>query len=886
MSDWTGHADPVAIFQKFSPLVRSEMQTAIVKKPRKPLSKQKANSLASIALAPLCLGLLAQPATAQIVNDAVATGAPDLGVLEDALASETVGVALPITATLDEASTDSGADGVPSILNVFDNDILNGAPASPTNTTITLAPGSSVPPELTFDPATGVVGIAPGTPAGTYSFQYELCETANSENCRIATVNVTVEAPEIEATDDEVTGVIGATGADDAINAFDNDTLGGQAVDPDEIVATVETPATPLTPGAPVPVLDPETGLLDIPAGTPAGPYTIEYQICEELNPTNCADASITIEVLAAEITSEDDAPEPVREGIGNPNAINVFDNDTLNGEPVDPADITTSILTPAADPGVVLDPSTGIVSIGPNVPAGPYTIEYQICETLNPTNCSISTVEIVVEPAISALEGTVFYDNDADANLGSSESGAPNWIVQVQQDGDVVAETTTDDDGNYSIENLLSSEEYSVVFIHPETGVVFDMIDEVVLLPNETTSDQNAPIDPSGIIYDSVERTPISGATLTLLGANGNPLPTACFVDASQANQTTGASGEYRFDIVPGAAAQCPLTETEYTISITPPTGYSGPSSVLPPLDGPFDPSGLAAPVRINPDNSVPTIASPPYYYNFELETGDPDVVFNHIPLDPFLTRGELIVTKTSPKRTANVGDVVPYEITVRNAENVQRADVDVVDILPAGLKYVAGTSLVNGIPEEPESTGRILTWEDQIIPANGSSTYNLTLVVGAGVTGGEKVNTGLAQNGADGADISNRGTAVVTIVPSAVFDCSELIGKVFEDADRDGYQDENEPGVPGVRLGTVNGQLITTDEHGRYHIACAAVPDSRIGSNFVLKVDTRTLPLGWEPTTDNPRSIRLTRGKFGELNFGVAPKELPAAEQAEKGE
>ena len=269
-----------------------------------------------------------------------------------------------------------------------------------------------------------------------------------------------------------------------------------------------------------------------------------------------------------------------------------------------------------------------------------------------------------------------------------------------------------------------------------------------------------------------------------------------------------------------------------------------------------------------------------------FELESGDPDIIFNHIPIDPFLTRGELIVTKTSPKRTANVGDVVPYEITVRNAENVQRAGVDVVDLLPSGTKYVTGTSLVDGVASDPVSTGRMLTWEDQVIPANGAVTYNLALVIGAGVTGGEKVNTGLAQDGVDGGEISNRGTAVVTIVPSAVFDCSELIGKVFEDADRDGYQDENEPGVPGVRLATVNGQLITTDEFGRYHIACAAVPDARLGSNFVLKVDTRTLPLGWEPTTDNPRSIRLTRGKFGELNFGVAPKEERPAEQNEKGE
>jgi hypothetical protein len=216
---------------------------------------------------------------------------------------------------------------------------------------------------------------------------------------------------------------------------------------------------------------------------------------------------------------------------------------------------------------------------------------------------------------------------------------------------------------------------------------------------------------------------------------------------------------------------------------------------------------------------------------------------------------------------------------------ENAQRAGVSVVDILPAGTKYVAGSSSVNGVAQEPVAKDRSLEWQGQIIPANGSVRYNLAVVVGAGVTGGEKVNTGLARNGIDGQPVSNRSTAVVSIVPSAVFDCSELLGKVFEDRNRNGYQDEGEPGVPSVRLATVNGHLVTTDMHGRYHIACAAVPDARIGSNFVLKLDPRTLPLGWEATTDNPRSIRLTRGKFGELNFGVAP-ELPSEKRAAKGE
>ena len=216
-----------------------------------------------------------------------------------------------------------------------------------------------------------------------------------------------------------------------------------------------------------------------------------------------------------------------------------------------------------------------------------------------------------------------------------------------------------------------------------------------------------------------------------------------------------------------------------------------------------------------------------------------------------------------------------------MRNAENVQRAGVTVIDLLPPGFSFIPGSAAIDGIPTAPtaSNSNRPLQWEDQVIPANGSLTYSLTLTVGSGVTSGTRVNTGFALDGPSGLPISNRGTATVRIVPSAVFDCSELLGKVYEDINRNGYQDEGEPGVPGVRLATVNGLLVTTDEHGRYHIACAAVPNARIGSNFVLKVDERTLPIGWATTTFNPQSIRLTRGKFGELNFGVAPLEERAA-------
>jgi uncharacterized repeat protein (TIGR01451 family) len=326
--------------------------------------------------------------------------------------------------------------------------------------------------------------------------------------------------------------------------------------------------------------------------------------------------------------------------------------------------------------------------------------------------------------------------------------------------------------------------------------------------------------------------------------------------------------SGAYRFDVVPGGAAACPISETLYTVRITPPANYAAPSSVLPPQPGPFDPTGRAGPISIAPSANPPTgTEAAVYYLDFRLAANDPDIIFNHIPLDPFLNRAALVVIKTTPKRGVSMGELVPYSITVRNTEAADRANVDVVDIAPQGFRYVPGSAVA-----EPVQTDRQLIWRGQTIAANSSVSYSLAMVVGSGSTGGTKINTAVARDSISGADISNRSTAAVSITPSAVFDCAELLGKVFEDSNRNGVQDDGERGLPAVRLATVNGQLITTDSFGRYHLTCAAVPDARIGSNFVLKVDPRTLPAGYALTQDNPQSIRLTRGKFGEMNFGAA--------------
>jgi hypothetical protein len=109
------------------------------------------------------------------------------------------------------------------------------------------------------------------------------------------------------------------------------------------------------------------------------------------------------------------------------------------------------------------------------------------------------------------------------------------------------------------------------------------------------------------------------------------------------------------------------------------------------------------------------------------------------------------------------------------------------------------------------------------------------------------------------------------VRIVPDPTFDCTDIIGKVFDDANANGYPDEGEKGLGGVRIVSARGLIATTDKEGRFHITCAAVPNEDRGSNFILKLDDRTLPTGYRVTTQNPLVHRLTRGKAIKFNFGA---------------
>ncbi|WP_345157264.1 gliding motility-associated C-terminal domain-containing protein, partial [Flavobacterium ginsengisoli] len=264
--------------------------------------------------------------------------------------------------------------------------------------------------------ASGDVTLAANTPSGTYSITYEICEKdANPSNCKTAVAEVKV-VNIIDAILDTITPINGNIGGT-TISLVENDTLNGNKV----VIGTNSGEVTINIVGTLPSGLTLNTnGTITVAPNTPKGNYNIEYIICEVgAVPANCDSVTITVPVTAGNLVANaDEIPSVLGSDVPQTLGKNVFENDTKNNQPLDPADVT--LKTTTADPkGYLTVDADGNIVLGANPPAGTYELTYEICEKLNPDNCSSNTVKVTVGlPAIDAVEDVIASIN---GNIGGT---------------------------------------------------------------------------------------------------------------------------------------------------------------------------------------------------------------------------------------------------------------------------------------------------------------------------------------------------------------------------------------------------------------------------------------------------------------------------------
>lgn len=264
------------------------------------------------------------------------------------------------------------------------------------------------------------------------------------------------------------------------------------------------------------------------------------------------------------------------------------------------------------------------------------------------------SDEDTIVSPA--TIGDLVWYDADSSGTKEPGENGIDNvTLYLINSSGDTIDTQTTDQNGAYSFANVApgsytvdvdnstvsidyvlttSSEPLSVTvtsgqnYQNADFGYVEgpDSDGDRIKDHLEGTGDRdgdgipdNEDYDPSGYIYAETTGEILSGGSIQVSG----PGAITILYD--------GSTGYYEF-YTDGTAGT-------YTVTVTPPPGYQLSTTCTSSDPPPIDPTGQSNPLVLgNGENGstgfLTSADCTPYYFTFNLESGDPFIINNNYPM------------------------------------------------------------------------------------------------------------------------------------------------------------------------------------------------------------------------------------------------------------
>jgi YVTN family beta-propeller protein len=297
----------------------------------------------------------------------------------------TVTVAVRAPFVLDAVSdTAESFPGRSVLASVLANDTLDGTPV--TNATVTLSAVSTTSSGILLNTWSGSVFVLVGTPPGTQTLTYRVCEIASPTNCDDADVTITVKAFPIDAVNDAVSA---ARSGGPAGSVLANDMF----ADALATVATVRLSQLSSTDAGVS--LDVATGVVNVAAGTAVGTYTVGYRICEIATPSNCDDATVTVTVQPLQITAVGDSGRGSSKS-ANTVIANVLANDWLGNARATTANVSLSLVSISpANKMIALDVKDGSIDVLGKASSGLFQVVYEICEIAMPSNCARATAKV-----------------------------------------------------------------------------------------------------------------------------------------------------------------------------------------------------------------------------------------------------------------------------------------------------------------------------------------------------------------------------------------------------------------------------------------------------------------------------------------------------------
>ncbi|WP_289041739.1 Ig-like domain-containing protein, partial [uncultured Zobellia sp.] len=233
-----------------------------------------------------------------------------------------------------------------------------------------------------------------------------LVSSANNSCPEEAQATLTV-INNVDAIDDSagITAVEGFTGVNDVLNVLDNDEFNGVILTPASVTIT------PVTNG---PLTVNGDGSVDVANNTGTGSYTVNYQICDAANPSNCDIATVTVNVGVNSLPiAQDDAISVAQDS--NNNSLNVLANngngpDDFGGDGPNagaialPSASSTNGGTVSIDNNSTpLDPTDDTVLYTPAAGySGPDSFTYTITDANNDSDTATVNVTVVPTPTIA----------------------------------------------------------------------------------------------------------------------------------------------------------------------------------------------------------------------------------------------------------------------------------------------------------------------------------------------------------------------------------------------------------------------------------------------------------------------------------------------------
>ena len=241
------------------------------------------------------------------------------------------------------------------------------------------------------------------------------------------------------------------------------------------------------------------------------------------------------------------------------------------------------------------------------------------------------------------------------------------------------------------------------------------------------------------------------------------------------------------------------------------------------------------------------------------------------------------LSIDKTSTSRSVEMGDLITYQLRIRNNGKSPALSPMVVDRLPRGFRFEPGSvRIANARATQVQMQGdrelhitldRVAAAGTAQAAGQGASSSDVTITyrlrAGVGSSQGDGINRAhvqcLGRDGTSRNPCSNESRWKVRVTGGIFSDEACLAGQIYVDCNGNSVKDREELGIPGVRLYLENGTWIVSDEQGKYS-HCGLRPRTH-----VLKVDERTLPRKSRLVTSSAQNVGDAHSLFIDAKKGM---------------